>query len=185
MKKITYLDIMRYYVAYYDIEKNIINAIQNKKNSIPAFHFYMSSYMKIARNFKPQMAEKILNEVEKIISTNPNISVTDLSKFLVDSHFVSRPEIKQVEVASSKILWLYNHETIIMDNNNKHILDNAKNYNEYVILWEKLFNEKESEINSAIKLLNIQDPILNEKWFQMRVFDLYLLSIYNIQNNKY
>ncbi len=125
MKQIAQLDIMRYYVAYHDIEKNIIHAIQNKKNAIPAFHYYMSNYMKIARNFKSNMAEKILSEVENLIQTN--IKVEELSNILVSKNFVSRNEIKQVEVAASKILWLYKTETIIMDNNNKNVLNKVKN----------------------------------------------------------
>ncbi len=136
-------------------------------------------YMKISRNFKPNSAEMILNLLENLTLNEKNLSVEFLSNKLIENELASKPTIKNVLVASSKFLWLYNNETIIMDNNNKKIL-NAKNYNDYVTKWRNLFQEKVQEIEEIYRSdFNINDEIINNHWFKMRIFDMYLLDLFN------
>lgn len=50
-------DIMRYFVAYYDMEKSIIESVVSKRNfqiREKAYNRYVNKYMKIGRNFKAQ-----------------------------------------------------------------------------------------------------------------------------------
>ncbi|MBS1639928.1 MAG: hypothetical protein JSR12_07715 [Bacteroidetes bacterium] len=180
MRKIELRDIMRYYVSYYDIEKNIIDAILTKKSikRETAYYRYVNNYMKIGRNFKPKSAAMVLGTVDNMLRNEGNLGVEVLSDRFVSGELVSRPEIKNVKVAASKLLWLFNKETIIMDNNNMQVLK-VKSYKEYVIKWTDLFEQKIIEIDALIKLhfKNI-DQILDERWFKMRVFDMYLLSVY-------
>ncbi len=175
------IDIMRYYVAYYDIEKNIIESVVSKgnfQNKEKAYNSYVNKYMKIGRNFKSKSAAMVLATIENMLVNEGNLGVEELSNRYVRYELVSKPEIKNVKVASSKLLWLYKNETIIMDTNNMKVLK-AKDYNEYVIKWKEQFKIKIDEINTVIQknFFNL-DIILDQMWFKMRIFDMYLLAIY-------
>jgi hypothetical protein len=179
MRKIEPRDIMRYYVAYYDIEKNIIESIKSKdlKSKEEAYYKYVN-YMKIVRNFKSKSANMVLITVQNMLKNDGNLGVEEISDRFVRGELVSRPEIKNVKVAASKLLWLYDKETIIMDNNNMKILK-ASNYKDYLIKWNKLYASKLNEIDDTIKTyFKNFDEILNEKWFKYRIFDMYLLAVY-------
>ena len=180
MRKIEPRDIMRYYVTYFDIEKNILEEIKSSDRNIrnKAYYKYVNKLMKIGRNFKPQSADMVLITIKNMLKNEGNLGVEELSDRYVRNELVSRPEIKNVKVASSKLLWLFDKETIIMDNNNMDVLK-SKNYDDYVKKWNNLFYKKQNEIEEVIEnnFINL-DPIVNEKWFKMRIFDQYLLSIY-------
>ncbi len=187
MRRIEARDIMRYFVAYFDIEKPIVEAIRNGKGEAKqnACHKYINSYMGIGRNFKSNASPMLLITIENMLKNEGNQGVAELSDRYVRNDLVSRPEIKQVKVAASKLLWLYDHNTIIMDNNNMKIL-RVTNYNDYVIKWKDQFQLKLSELNDVIQSsFNNIDPIINQNWFKMRVFDMYLLSVYDEMNNTY
>jgi len=180
-RKIEPRDIMRYYVAYYDIEKNIVETIKHDKGEekFKACHKYMNSYMGIGRNFKSNSSPMLLGTIENMLRNEGNLGVEVLSDRYVANGMASKPNIKNLQVAASKLLWLYDHDTIIMDNNNMRLLK-AVNYKKYVEKWNELYNAKLSEINEVIDTYfkNI-DNIMNENWFKMRVFDMYLLSVYD------
>lgn len=175
-------DIMRYYVAYYDIEKSIIeslNSTEDVDRRKKAFYLYINKYMKIGRNFKAQKADEILQILDDFKTNDFIKSIELLSNEFVVKKLVSRPQIQNVKVAASKLLWIFQNNTIIMDNNNKRVLK-AKDYLDYVNIWKTQYELKKAEINSVLKraFLNF-DTIINEEWFQMRVFDMYLLSVFS------
>lgn len=184
-RKIEPIDIMRYYVAYYDTEKKLIDTIRNGKGEEKerACHTYINSYMGIGRNFKTNSSPMLLITVENMLKNEGNLGVEELSDRFVRNDLVSRPEIKNVKVAASKLLWLYEPETIIMDNNNMNVLK-AYDYSTYVQKWNELFESKLLEINEVVNsLFSNLDNVMNERWFKMRVFDMYLLSVYDEAKN--
>lgn len=181
IRKIEPRDIMRYYVAYYDIEKRIIDTIRYNKGDekFKACHKYMHSYMGIGRNFKSNSAPMLLATIENMLRNEGNLGVEILSDRFVINELASKPIIKNLQVAASKLLWLYDHETIIMDNNNMKMLKTF-NYKDYTKKWDAFFNLILPDINEVInKKFKKMDSILNEKWFKMRIFDMYLLSVYS------
>lgn len=183
MRKIEPRDIMRYYVTYFDIEKNIIEKIHDLDNNIVnnAYYVYVNKHMKIGRNFKPRSADMVLVTIENMLTNEGNLGVEELSNRYVRNDLVSKSTIKNVKVAASKLLWLFDKETIIMDNNNMKVLK-ANNYKEYVKKWSELYNLKVKEINEVIdKNFKELDKVITQNWFKMRIFDQYLLSIYNEQ----
>jgi len=184
MRKIEPIDIMHYYVAYHDSEKEIVEAIriEKGKRKYEACHKFLNGYMKIGRNFKSNSSEMLLHTIENMLLNEGNLGVEELSDRYVRNELVSRPEIKNVKVAASKLLWLYEPETIIMDNNNMHVLK-AFDYPTYVQKWNEVFESKHSEIDEVINTsFRNLDNIVHERWFKMRVFDMYLLSIYSKNN---
>ena len=135
--------------------------------------------MGIGRNFKPNSSPMLLITIENMLRNEGNLGVEVLSDRYVANGMASKPNIKNLQVAASKLLWLYNHETIIMDNNNMKILK-ANNYKEYAFKWTELYNSKLLEIDKVIDTnFKKMDSIINEKWFKMRIFDMYLLSVYD------
>lgn len=63
--------------------------------------------MKIGRNFKSNSSEMLLHTIENMLLNEGNLGVEELSDRYVRNELVSRPEIKNVKVAASKMLWLY------------------------------------------------------------------------------
>jgi hypothetical protein len=88
--------------------------------------------------------------------------------------------IKNAKVAASKILWLFDRKTIIMDNQNKKALKvkETASYEAYCDAWIEEFLKIEPQIVAVITEHNLVkiDPVMNELWFKMRVFDQYLWS---------
>lgn len=182
LRKIDALDIMRYYVTYMDIEKQIL--IDVHSNSITkretALKKYMNSHMKIGRNFRKfdYKYETIYNLTLDSHTSNPN-DIESLSKKFLERDILSG-EIKNAKVAASKLLWLFNQNTIIIDNLNKTILNiKTNNYSDYTSKWEMVFKSKINEINSIIQKYNFAniDTTINKPWFKMRVFDQYLWAL--------
>lgn len=174
LKKITSIDIMRYYVCYKDIEEQILNDFSNDIEKIKALKNYMN-YMKISRNFKSDSQEKIL----RILNSQSQLDVLNLSNSFSKEKILSGKN-KNALVAASKFKWLFNRETIIMDNYNREILMVIQgDYKKYCEVWNENFLHHEKDIERATKELKeiIKDSILEEKWFKMRVFDLFLWTI--------
>lgn len=183
MRKIEPRDIMRYYVTYFDIEKNIIEKIlaSNDDSGNPAYYNYVNKHMKIGRNFKPRSADMVLLTIKNMLLNEGNLGVEELSDRYARYEILSKPTIKNVKVAASKLLWLFENETIIMDNNNMKVLK-ANNYKEYVKKWRELYSLKLIEINEIIeKNFKGLEEVINENWFKMRIFDQYLWSIFEEQ----
>ena len=176
LKKISCLDAMRYYVCYKDIEEKILEDFTNSKIEIKiqALKSYMF-YMKISRNFKSDSQLKII----EILNSQKKFDVNKLSNHF-EAEGILSGQNKKALVAASKFIWLINKETIIMDNYNREILMTEEgNYNEYYEKWNENFNKRKIELERAIQELKkiIQDKILDEDWFKMRVFDLFLWTI--------
>lgn len=180
MRPVEPIDIMRYYVTYQDIEKKILKNIhdRNPEKRMNAYNVYMHKHMKIGRNFKSKSGEMVLGTVKNMLGEG-FVDVEELSKRLVKNELASRPTIINLKVAASKLLWLFLNETIIMDNVNMRVLG-VKSYKEYIKNWQIVFQSKDDEIRTVIQEnFNGLDDILNQKWFRMRIFDQYLLSLDN------
>ena len=178
MRKILPLDIMRYYVTYKDIEQEIIENINSKNIEIRklAYEKYVHKHMGIGRNFKAGTFAMILVTVTNMLREGI-ADVEELSNRYVRSELLSKSNIKKVEVAASKLLWLYRNETIIMDSINMKKLK-AKDYKSYVENWKKEFEVREQEIiEVSNKYFSDIDELITERWFRMRVFDQYLQTI--------
>jgi hypothetical protein len=185
--QISKIDILRYYVCFYDIENDICSKIENteidKLTRINAFNKYLN-HMKIQRNFCPNVAENLLSYMD---SEGKNLTVDQLNSNLFKKGFLNSKN-SNARVAASKLLWLHNKETIIMDNINKKSLaikdKEWDKYENYCTLWNEKYQKYKLLINNCAneiyKLLN--DKILLEPWFQKRVFDQFLWTIYSNSN---
>lgn len=173
------IDIMRYYVNYSDYEKDLLESIKHDSHNLLAqFKSYKNGYMKVGRNFEPGKDEEILSTLK--IFSNANKSVEELSEEFKMKGLAKNGH--STIVASSKFLWLYNHETVIMDNYNLHALGlKSTKYQDYKNEWIIWFERHEEGIGNLIQRYNFDkmDPVMNEKWFKMRVFDQYLWSLSN------
>lgn len=181
LRKVESRDIMRYYVAYYDIEKNILRAINSEDQAarVKALDRYLNKYMRIGRNFTEKSATKIIEIIDRF---GKELNVNELSVKFKEVRLLSG-KTKNVIVAASKLKWLVQNETIIMDNNNMKVL-HARDYEDYLVRWKSEFQRKLIEIDNVIEnVFNHHDKIMNENWFKMRVFDMYLWSVYS-ENEK-
>ena len=176
MRKIEPIDIMRYYVTYIDTEKQILNDIRAKSEitRVDAYNKYVHKHMKIGRNFRSGTVHMVLGATENYFRL-AKFDVEELSKIYASSGLLSGQN-KNAVVAASKLLWLFAKEIIIMDNVNMKNLG-AKDYESYVTKWLEKFETVEQEITDVINkyFINI-DPVFEEKWFRMRIFDQYLLT---------
>lgn len=176
LKKIEPLDIMRYYVTYMDIEKQILLDIEDRKPQIRerAYNRYVNQHMKIGRNFRSGVCHMVLGATLNYLKLGKG-DVEELSKIYFSNGLLNK-RIKNATVAASKLIWLYVQETIIMDGEAIKFLG-AKNYENFIIKWIEMFEIKEPEIIDVIEncFKNI-DPVMEEKWFRMRVFDQFILA---------
>lgn len=175
MKFLGYLDIMRYYVNYRDYEKDLLESVQQNSYNLQAlFKSYKNSYMKVGRNFEPEKDKEILETVRRFGYAKK--SVEELSEEFKINGLAKNGH--STIVASSKFLWLYNKETILMDNNNSTSLGlKSTNYNDYTAEWLLWYERyEEGMINLIDRYFDNMDPIMKEKWFRMRVFDQFLWS---------
>ena len=132
MKEIQIVDLLRYYVCWNDTEKVLIEGIQNY--DLKAFYNYLV-YMKIIRNFKKGSANQIL-EIAKTFDNKTAEDVCRLSDKLYSKKVLAKNN-KNALVASSKILWAFNHDRIIIDSINKKKLKlNTENINECFLRCE-------------------------------------------------
>lgn len=166
------LDISRYYSAWKDIEERIVDDFNNggvKKFS--AFKYYLT-YMKVIRCFRKGTTDEVLDIVEKNKSQSMQVINQKLKSLF------SRKNVSQVYVAVSKILWLYDKDTIIMDNNNIKVLSSTNDYDQYKRLWLQRYSDYRKGLDSFIieSDINSYDAIIRQEWFKKRVFDLHLWS---------
>lgn len=173
----TPLDIMRYYVSYHTYEKDLLEAIKNDPESedcLRLFRSYKNSYMRIGRNFKSGLDEKLLKTILNL--KDNNIDVKKLSEAFNKSKWLSKDNTTAI-VASSKFGWLINNETIIIDSLVSKLLKvKGNNYEEYCNKWQSIYVIAEPKIKKVIaEYFNHKEfKIMKDKWFRMRVFDQYL-----------
>jgi hypothetical protein len=180
MRKIEAVDIMRYYVTFIDVEKKILDEIKSPNLIVweNALKIYMNQHMKIGRNFRTGTDHMVLRATLNHFREGKQ-SVEKLSSIFFTNELLNN-KIENAKVAASKLLWLFNQETIIMDNYNKDVLRVSSSiYDDYVKVWMVAFETKLPEIEKVILENNFQkiDMVMNEKWFKMRVFDQYLWSL--------
>lgn len=171
------LDISRYYSAWKDIEESIVVAFnKGGKAQIEAFKDYLT-YMKVIRCFRKGSTHEVLTTVEKNKSQTLQVINENLKGFF------SRSNMSQAYVAISKILWLYDNNTIIMDNNNINALSCGNDYEQYKKAWLLRYHDYCKGLDSFIEDSNINnyDPIICQEWFKKRVFDMYLWKRSNLK----
>lgn len=175
-KQVRYLDIMRYFVNYYDSEHQLVQAIQsNSSETLSLFIKYKNSYMSVGRNFKAGKDELILKELLNFKNFEGNY-VECFSNQLREKGFLSK---NNAISAASKFLWLIKNDTIIIDTNNRHALKIEEgDYQKYCNTWRTKYDEVREQIISLVTTHTLQviDPIFAEEWFRMRVFDQFLWS---------
>jgi hypothetical protein len=180
-------DLFRYYYFWNDFEKKYIENKNNGNVDIDLFYDY-TKYMGITRNFKSGKIENVLNIADDYIKNTNQPSVDKLSDILCSNN-LTHAGVKRVVVAASKILWFFDKNTIIMDNNNKNVLNKLplriNNYQSYCDAWLNLFKIKQIEIKNKIVEYEIFriDEIFESEWFQMRIFDTYLWKLFNEKAN--
>lgn len=178
LKSLGYVDVMRYYVSYMDIEKDIVNWAQGKKpTNYKPLEFYMNSHMKIKRCFNASH-EEIWRALMQYTYGRSNYDVQELSDYLKKDHkhLWSDMEGKNTIVASSKLLWLLDQETIIMDGRAARSLKVGESYKKFAEVWEHEYGKKVTSIKGLVSKMNktkdIQLP--TDEWFYKRIFDQYL-----------
>mgnify|MGYP001172645044 CR=1 FL=1 len=181
LRQISCKDLLRFYFWWFTKEEKICIDFNNESKKSAALYQYLK-YMKIARNFKKNNPDNIFLAASRIFKDNKNEDKGKIINLL--SEEFNRLNLlsgnnKNAIVAASKILWLFDRETIIMDNLNKNILKRfgkIKNYEDYEKIWKNKYKENEKSINSIIKEYNMTkiDKVFNQKWFKMRVFDMFL-----------
>ncbi|WP_027727807.1 hypothetical protein [Treponema sp. C6A8] len=180
--EITIADLFRYFLAYEDYEKKYIDCIRDKNNQakIKCFHKYLSG-MKISRNFKSNNDENIYNVTIKFIEKNPeDFNPERLSLCFYEAGLLN-DRIKNAVVAASKILWVFNHDVIIMDSQAKNYLKEITgkeidSYSNFCTVWEKQYALFKVELTKELHERGIVNwnSVFNEEWFLRRTFDNYL-----------
>ncbi|MCW7483233.1 hypothetical protein [Leptospira kanakyensis] len=180
-------DLLRYYVLWTDVESAFV---KNREN-LDFFRNYLN-YMRIIRNFKSGSSSNILKEVTNFTFENDGNHVQQFSDILNKKELLNN-KINKALVASSKILWLFNQEIIIMDNFNVSALKefNYKisegNYDEYCTAWKTEYNKQSPVIKricSQLKNQQLDIELIQKEWFQKRIFDMFLWNA-TYQNNRY
>ena len=176
MKDILYIDLMRYFVNYYDKEHKLLQANEtDSEDKLDLFISFKNAYMRVGRNFKNGKDEEIL----KAVLDFKGNSVKELSEYFKSEDFLSRNNENALS-AASKFLWLRKRDTIIMDGNNMKALKIWNyDYDLYCKKWRdkyEKYREQIIEITDKYSLETI-DPIFGEEWFRMRVFDQFLWSL--------
>ncbi len=179
--EITNADLLRYYLAWEDYEKEILEKIKNDDED--AFHQYLIE-MKITRNFKQNSYKKVYKVSKDYQETNhKSTDANNLSEELFNHNLVCNGK-KNVIVAASKILWAFNKKAIIIYTQAKRTLAKLAeekiykldSYNFFCKTWEDKYKEfkplyKEKTATSGIAKL---DVVFEEEWFIRRTFDNYL-----------
>ncbi len=178
--KISIVDIWRYYMTYHDIEKSILKDITNSNSDTRelALKNYLNKHMRIGRNFR-KGTEHMIYETTKNYLDSGNNEVEELSQLFYTKKLLSK-NIKNAKVAASKLMWLFIHESIIMDRLNMKVLG-IKNdsYLDYQNKWLAVFNSVDNRIKELINESDLPqiDDVVNNKWFRMRVFDQFLWTL--------
>ena len=165
-----------------DYEESVIKACrENSGNKVELFLSYKNNYMRVGRNFEPNVNPADLIDLTErtFLDFKKECDIVKAVESLSAKFKVLHSKSKHnTMVASSKFLWLFNHSIIIMDNLNQVYL-NAKDYRDYVTIFENYYKDKKSEIDTLIKKHNLLDIdfTMGEDWFKMRVFDQYLWTL--------
>lgn len=178
-------DVLRYYVLWTDIESVFVK----NRDDLQFFRNYLN-YMRVIRNFRPNTSKFILEKAVNFNFQNSENLVQNFSNILNESGLLNN-KINRALVASSKILWLFNQDIIIMDNFN--ILElkrlNYKitegSYDDYCQAWNKEYEKRQPDINgicSQLKNSSIYSELFHENWFQKRIFDMFLWNSHYQKN---
>lgn len=206
-------DVLLTYISWYDYNKIadfIKNKANDKKERAEKLHDYFVA-MRIRRNFKsekdyPKIMENVIDVLDDsngLVNETADSLNEKLQKFYSDSKKKkcnkedcdkkdsSKKDQKNCMVACSKILWLYNHDNIIMDSINqktlKKLINRKKSYNnEYGIFcedWEAEFDKRKDSIQKltdtfkkTLAAAGLKTDVLDDKTFQQRVFDAFLIN---------
>jgi len=194
---------VHYARQYINEEKKFINEFQkfkNQKNDLRLSMIKASTYFKIVKNLqtkyegKKQRFEPIIDIIYEFLNPiNDLDSAINLVKIFEEK--LEKIYNNQLYVFSSKILWLFHKEPIIIiDKHVRNVLKeeghriSESDIKNYYILWMNLYNENIEYVNNACKILkNIEkvtcyvpfqtneiNSICEEEWFKQRVFDIYL-----------
>ncbi|MCW7490992.1 hypothetical protein [Leptospira meyeri] len=146
--------------------------------------------MKVIRNFSTDTSKSILEKAAKFNFQNNDKPVQNFSDILNQSGLLNK-KINRALVASSKILWLFNQEIIIMDNFNILALKSLNykitegNYDEYSEAWMTEYQKYSSKIKNICSQLNnssLDSNLLQMEWFQKRIFDMFLWNSHYQEN---
>ena len=189
---------LKYLNNYLEFEKEILEAYHlNNKKWEPYNFKKFAAYFKVARNLKKSTDDKpryfiICDIINNFKFTEDNIENV---QNLVEKVQVNYD--KELLSLCSKALWFNNKEIRIYDSQAKNGLiflsnRNISNYEEYYIIWNNYYKlSKSNIIKSTLKLKDIDNytlfnifdkQLLNQTWFNERVFDTYLREIGKIKN---
>jgi len=178
--KIFKVDAIRYYYFWKEYEEKMYKEIV-ENNSVNAFKEYLN-YMKITRNFKKDTSNEILIIANQFRIDKTVETVNKLSSELIKNKVQSGNK-NELLVASSKIMWLFDRDFyIIQDNLAKNVLkiissnNSIKTYRDYYENWNIQYSNYKKEIENIIEQdeLDKIDCIFKEEWFIKRIFDLKL-----------
>lgn len=170
-------DVLRYYVLWTDEESVFVK----NREQLQFFKNYLI-YMRVIRNFRTDSSKFILEKAAKFVFQNNDKSVQNFSDILNENGLLNR-KINRALVASSKILWLFNQEIIIMDNFNILALKRLNykiregSYDEYLLAWNTEYQNHKSKIKNICSQLNnslLDNQLLQTEWFHKRIFDVFL-----------
>lgn len=174
------VDAIRFYYFWKEYEEKMYKEIV-ENNSINAFKEYLN-YMKITRNFKKDSSKEILIIANQFKLDKTVETVNKLSAEIIKSKMQSSNQ-KELIVASSKIMWLFDRDFyIIQDNLAKNVLeiissDNSiRTYGDYCANWNKQYSNYKKEIKNIIEQNELvkTDSVFKEEWFIKRIFDMKL-----------
>lgn len=186
-------DVLLTYISWYDYDE-IADFIKNKKNDKKERAEKLKDYfvvMRVRRNFKSE--EKHPEAMENVIDVLDDNN--DLANETVDSLNGKLQEFysgntKNCYVACSKILWLYNHDNIIMDSINQNTLKQLvggraynNDYDAFCKDWKAEFSKRKGSIQKltdtfkkTFEAAGLKTGVLDDKTFQQRVFDAFLIN---------
>lgn len=196
-KDITKWDVLRYMVQWETVEKNLFHTFHKiNQFDIKEIEDTMTSllnHFSITRNFEGSKKTELATIIKNLKKSEKNVK--SLNEVFIDKEILRfsdknhKKRIKNAYVASSKILWFFDRDNIIiMDNNNIKVLrevnskkipeeNGYEKYKKYIEIWQDIYdknardeiNKKINEIKNCFKLKYIDDD-----WFKRRVFDIYL-----------
>lgn len=184
---------LKYLNNYLEFEEEILESYHlNNKKWEPVNFKKFASYFKVARNLKKSADDDPRYSVICDIINNFKILENNIEN--VNSLFEKVKVNYKKELVSlcSKVLWFNNKETRIYDSQAKNGLmyfskKNISNYEEYCNIWNHYYElNKNNIIKSTLNLKEIDNytlfnnfskQILNQTWFNERIFDTYLREI--------
>jgi hypothetical protein len=193
MKKISFeYCSLKYLNIFEQTEKGIIEGLKPERSNRIEILKEGATAFRIARNFsgfeQPENKQKILSILDKIEKPKTENETVDTVKYFSNQLTGLFPD-KNYYSASSKFLWLkFQSPIIIMDSRTIKALDKRlkpENYKDYYSLWKTEYSKFENEIKKCCTLLaSVKSyffnpemditKIIHSKWFQERVFDIYL-----------